>query len=108
MALSLVERLMGLDATGLLDAPASKIPVHAFFAACNEIVATKLTAAQVKTLFGMDATTSTEFDALVALAPGTQAGQALFVERIHGVFILAEGRFTGYSTPALVRATLGI
>lgn len=102
--MALVERLMGIELP--------KIPVHDFFAAAQEIIAGQLTAAQVKNALGLDAAASTEFDTLAGTAPsGTSAlataQKALWVERMHGVFILAEGRYQGYDTPAGVRAKLG-
>lgn len=103
--MALVERLMGLEAP--------KIPVHTFFAAQGEVIAGRLTLAQVKTFLEMDAAAQTEYDALAATAPTGStstalANKALFVEKLHGIFILAEDRIPGYSTPAEVRAKLGI
>ena len=114
--MALVERLGGWNADGsepVGEPDQPKIPVHAFFAAAHEIVMGRLTVAQVKTFLDMDAAAQTEMDALVALAPvGTTAlataQKAQFVESIHGVFILAEGRYPGYDTPAAVRAKLGL
>jgi hypothetical protein len=116
--MALTERLMGLndDGTEPGDDP-NKIPVHAFFAALNEIVAGALTVAQVKALFAMRNTVDAsgrsdmgELDSLAATLPAASnpAARALFLERVHGVYMLAEGRFTGYNTPAAVRAKLGI
>jgi len=85
-----------------------KIPVHTFFAASNEVVAGAVTRAAVKSYFGMDAATATEYDLLANLAPGSAAAQALYVSRVHSVFILAEDRVPGYDTPAAIRAKLGI
>lgn len=110
----LVERLMGLNADGTpMDTPdqlAKKIGTHYFFAAIGEVVHGRLTAANVKTMFNMNANEQTELNALAALMPAAsnQVGRALFIESIHGLFMLAEGRFPGYSTPAEVRAKLGI
>lgn len=103
--MALVERLMGLEEP--------KIPVHDFFAAQNEIIAGRLTIAQVKTALGMDAAAQAEYDTLAATAPtGTTAtalaNKALFISGIHAVFILAEGGYTGYNTASAVRTKLGI
>lgn len=124
--MALCERLMGLndDGTPPSNGYALKIPVHAFFAAAGEIIAGGLTVAGVKALVwpgGSPAMRSAavgpagksdtgEFDALVALAPSVAvpALQALFIERIHGVLMLAESGIAGYSTPAQVRTKLGI
>lgn len=112
----LVERLMGLNADGTEPAAAPdrpKIPVHDWFAAGHELIAGALTVAQIKTALEMDASEETEFDELVATAPtGTSAlavaNKAHFVNRMHAVFILAEGRYAGYNTSAAVRALLGL
>lgn len=103
--MALVERLMGLESP--------KIPVHDFFAAAQEIVSGRLTAAQVKTALSLDTAASTEFDTLAATAPtGTSAtalaNKALWVHSMHAVFILAEAGYSGYNTPANVRSKLGI
>lgn len=110
--MALVERLMGLADDGVTLAGAGKIPVHAFFAAIHQRVDSALTRQQVLDLFVMQADDITEYDALAALAPsGTSAlavaQKSMFIEKVHAVFILAEGRYTGYSTPALVRGKLG-
>ncbi len=114
----LVERLMGLNDDG--SAPAEgynlKIPVHLFFAGAGEIISGRLTETQVKALSwipggpAMRASDQAEFDSLIALAPGAgnPAGRALYLESVHGVFMLAESRIAGYDTPAAVRAKLGI
>jgi len=96
----LVERLMDLEQP--------RIRVHDFFAANAQRIAAQLTRQEVIDLFAMTAADILEYDLLAALAPGTQVGQALFIEKIHAVFILAEGRYAGYDTPALVRAKLGL
>lgn len=103
--MALVERLMGLENP--------KIPVHDFFAANQEIVNGNLTAAAIKTYLNMDAAAQAEYDALIAKYPtGTTAvayfNKSTFISRIHSVFILAEQRYPGYDTPALVRAKLGL
>lgn len=102
----LVERLMG-------EPGYTKIPVHDFFAAQSEVIRGGLTVAQVKTFLNMTASEQAEYDALVATAPtGTSAtalaNKALFIEKIHAIFILAEKRYPQYSTPAEVRSKLGI
>ena len=104
--MALVERLMNWEQP--------RISVHQFFAAQTEVVAGRLTVANVKNFLQMDAAAQAEYDALIATAPtGTTAtalaNKALFIEKVHSVFILAEaGNIPGYSTPAEVRAKLGI
>ena len=105
VVMALVERLMGLEEP--------KIPVHDFFAAAMEIIAGRLTTAQVKTALALDAAGQSEFDTLAATAPtGTSAtalaNKALWVHSMHSVFVLAEGGYAGYNTPANVRSKLGI
>lgn len=115
--MALVERLMGLADDGVSPAPETpdkgKITVHAFFAAQSEIVRGALTVAQVKSALNMDAACAAEYDLLVALAPtgGTtaaQLGRLNYINMVHSIFILAEGRYTQYATPAQVRTKLGI
>jgi len=103
--MALVERLMH---TPFETDAARFIPVHYFFAAIGEVIQGALTSAQVQSFLGMTAADIVDWDALVALIPGATAGRALYAERIHGVFMLAEGRFPGYDTPAAVRSKLGI
>jgi hypothetical protein len=103
--MALVERLMGLEEP--------KIPVHTFFAAQSEVIRGAVTVAQVKTYFAMDAAAQAEYDSLVATAPTGStatalANKALFMEKVHAVFILAEDVVTQYTTPAEVRSKLGI
>ena len=90
-----------------------RIPAHAFFAANHERIEGRLTRQEVIDLFAMDAATIVEYDVLAATAPtGTNALQtalkALFIEKVHAIFILANGRYAGYDTPAAVRTKLGI
>jgi hypothetical protein len=89
------------------------ISAHIFFAAQQEIIMGRLTVAQVKSYLELDAAAQAEYDALVALAPtgntaSALANKSLYINSIHGVFILAEKRAPGYSTPDEVRAKLGI
>lgn len=90
-----------------------KIPVHAFFAAAQEVINGRLTNTQVKTFLEMDSAAQTEYDTIGATAPvGTTAlalaQKSLWLDGIHGIFILAEGGYPGYDTPADVRTKLGI
>jgi hypothetical protein len=110
--MALVERLMGLESP--------PIAAHAFFAACNELMAGRITATGIKNYLGMNAAASAEFDTLIANAPSTSnatniANRALYIERVHSVIILAnhqEGNppvpVPGYSTPAEIRTKLGL
>lgn len=103
--MALIERIMALEEP--------RIPVHYFFAANQEAIEGNVTVAQVKAAFAMDSAAATEYDSIVALAPSggsalAVAQKSLYVSRVHAVFMLAEGRFTGYDTPAAVRTKLGI
>jgi hypothetical protein len=103
--MALVERLMGLEEP--------KIPVHDFFAAQQQVIKGNITVTQVKSFLNMDAACAAEYDALVALYPtGTTAAayfnKTQYIQDSHSVFLLAENRYPGYSTPAEVRAKLGI
>lgn len=103
--MALVERLMHEP---FETDPTRIIPVHSFFAAIGEVVQGALTSAQVQSFLNMTTADIVDWNALVALVPGAAAGKALYIERLHGVFILAEGRYPGYDTPSGVRAKLGI
>lgn len=114
---ALVERLMGLNDNGTEPTGnlALKIPVHLFFAGCTEVAESQLTVAQLKNGLNMRTVNDAsgrndddEFDALIALAPAQSGPRAMYLNRIHAVFILAEERAALYNTPALVRAKLGI
>ena len=112
--MALVERLMGLADDGVTPVGRpQKIPVHAFFAANHQRIEAALTRADVIALFALEADDIVEYDILAALAPtGTNALQtaqkAMFIEKMHAVLILAEGRYAGYDTPAAVRTKLGV
>lgn len=103
--MALIERLMDLEQP--------RIPVHDFFAANAQRIDGQLTRAEVIAMFALDAAATTEYDAIAALAPTgntalATAQKAMFIERIHGVLLLGEGRYPGYATPADVRAKIGI
>lgn len=103
--MALVERLMALETP--------RIHVHTFFAAIHERVGGALTRQQVLDMFALDAAAIVDYDALAALAPSggsalAEAQRAHYINRVHAVFILAESRMPGYTTPAEVRAKFGI
>lgn len=102
--MALIERLMH-DSS---EPEADWIPVHDFFAAASEVERGALTSAQVQTALNMDAGDIADWNALVALVTGAATARLAVIQRMHAVFILAEGRYTGYSTPAAVRSKLGI
>lgn len=102
--MALVERLMHDSSE-----PESRwFAVHAFFAACSEIERGALTIAQVKNFMDMTPEDGVDFDALVGLVTGAAAARLAVIQRVHSVFILAEGRYPGYDTPVAVRGKLGI
>jgi len=102
--MSLVERLMHQDTD------ARNMSVHEFFAAVTELLYGNLTAAQVQNHYAMTEDDLADWSALAAQIPDTNqtAARALYVEHLHAAFILAERRAPTYSTPAEVRARLGI
>lgn len=112
--MALIERLMHWGANLSDTAPPAfepeerRLSVHAFYAASIEMALGEMTVASFKTAINTTAADNADLDALIALVPGSQAGKAQFVHEIHAVLLLAEGRFTGYTTPALVRTRLGI
>jgi hypothetical protein len=104
--MALVERLMHWPT----EPEADWISVHQFFAAQHEVMMGYLTTANVKTYLAMDAGDIADYDAMIANTPpaNQKADRALYIERIHAVFILAEQRVTQYTTPAEVRTKLNI
>jgi hypothetical protein len=118
--MALIERLMGLAADGVSPSPdeqenpsQAKIPIHLFFAAQSEILAGRLTVANVRNYLLMDDACTAEYEALIATAPtgsttDAKVNKRIFLDSIHSVFILAERRAPGYHTPAAVRSKLGL
>lgn len=103
---ALVERLMGIEGF-------EKITVHTFFALNNERIRGQVTRQDVIDALGLTGDDITEYDALAALAPSgstalAEAQKSLFLGSVHSVFLLAEERVAGYSTPTEVRARLGL
>lgn len=102
--MALIERLMHDTSE-----PATRhIPVHDFFAAASEVERGALTSNQVQTALAMTAPDIADWNALVALVTGAAAARLAIIQRMHAVFILAEGRYAGYDTPSAVRTKLGI
>ena len=85
-----------------------ELSVHDVYAASLEMARGAITVAQFKAAISSTVADNVDIDALIAAVPGTDAARAIYIHRIHAVFILAEERFGGYSTPALVRTKLGI
>jgi hypothetical protein len=105
--MALVERIMGVE-----EGVAS-IPVHFFFAANHQRIVGKCSRNDIISWFTLRPEDIAEYDAIAALAPTGQttaaiANKAMFIEEQHAIFLLAEGRFSGYETPALVRTKIGI
>jgi len=113
---ALIERLMHWGLFTLDTQPptfeprADWISVHQFFSAALEILMGNLTPTQVKTVLSMDAGDITDFDAMIANvnAQPDAAAKHRVIDQFHAVFLLAEARVNGYSTPANVRSKLGI
>lgn len=104
--MALIERLMHHSS----EDQSRFMSVHEFFAAITEIMSGQLTAAQVQNYYQMTAADIVDWNAIVATMPAQNqtANRAIFMNRMHSVFILAENRLPLYSTPAEVRARLGI
>lgn len=107
--MALIERLM----RDVSEPRERWIPVHDFFAACGEVMQGVLTQNQVQTFLNMTAADIVDWNALVATFPTGStataiANKAMKIERMHGVFLLAERRYPGYDTPAAIRSKLGI
>lgn len=111
----LVERLMGVNTDGR-----RKVPIHQFQAAAAEWARGRMTAAQAIAMFELTAAEQTEAQALVATVTsiaiaGTavqqadaRARQALRMQEIDHVLLLAEAQVAPYDTPAKVRTRLGL
>lgn len=89
----------------------TKISVHEFWAATNELARGKLNPQQVIDAFNLTGDEVTDFNALVAAynALGTGTGAAAFaksqyLDAVHGVFVLCE---TGKYNEAAAKASLG-
>lgn len=114
--MALVERLMHWGAFEADSEPptfeprADWIAVHDFFAASLEILMGNLTVNQVKTALSMDAGDEADFDDMIAnVNAGADDGEKhRVIDQFHAIFILAEKRRNGYSTPAGVRSKLSI
>jgi len=117
----LVERLMNLAPDGVSPAPDktvdpvhSQITTHEWYSVNVEVLYGPRTVAEVKTFWQMNTAQQAEYDAIVALAPtGTttvaRLGRLEYIHRVHAVFMLGRGlKPPGYSTPAEIRARLGI
>ena len=103
---ALVERLMGWPGF-------QKILVHEFYGLNNERIQGRQTRQNVIDALGLTGDDITEYDALVALAPTGStaidiAQKSMYLYTIHAVFLLGETRPAGYSTPAELRAKLGL
>ena len=101
--MALIERIVKTDPD-----ESRHIPYHTFHAALIEIAAGNATLNQLKSYWNATTEDSNELDAIAALAPVDNAQRALFLERMHAVFALAEAGVPGYDTPAGVRTKLGI
>lgn len=84
------------------------LAVHSVYAASILIALGHFTVAQYKAAIASTPSDDVDIDALIASVPSAGAARAVRIHEIHAVFILAEDRAAGYSTPALVRTKLGI
>lgn len=117
--MALIERIMRTNNDGtedMLKSRVDNIPVHALYAGMLEVAAGRMTPTNFRTVFNISnvvepsgRSDESDLAAILTLMPaaGTVA-RALFIGSIHSIFILAESRISGYHTPALVRAKLGI
>ena len=101
--MALVERLMRTDPD-----ESRYIAVHIFFAALHEIASGNATLNQLKSYWNTTTADNTELDTIAAAAPSGDGARAMYINRLHSVFILAEEGVPGYDTPANVRTKLGI
>lgn len=83
------------------------LPVHYVYSAIWEFAAGRVTAAQIKTAFGLNASESAELDTLLATVTGNLAAKAQRCNEIQCVWMLGEGRYI-YATAAAVKTALGV
>jgi hypothetical protein len=88
----------------LMDLEDPRIPVHAFMAVVAEFKRGRLTQPQAVALLGLSAPEQTEAAALITRV----TNNLLTAIEIHDVLLLAEGRYAGYDTVALVKTRLGV
>lgn len=104
--MGLYERLMGVEE--------NKIPVHQFQATLAEFGRGRLTGAQAQAVIaaisGAPLTPAevTEAQALIATVTGSNTAKLARAAEIDHVLMLAERKAPGYSTPAEVKARLGV
>lgn len=108
---ALIERLMGLAPDGVTPAP--NLEVHLFFAVCQQRIVNNITRQEAIDILGLTSDEVVEFDAMESMFPSgvsalIEAKKTMFLEGVHSALILAEKRVSGYTTPALVRAKLGL
>jgi hypothetical protein len=102
----LYERLIGTEDF--------KIPVHQFQATLAEFGRNRLSGAQAQAVIEfvsgvpLDATATTEAQALLATVTGSASARMTRVVEIDHVLMLAEVGAPGYDTAALVKARLGV
>jgi hypothetical protein len=117
--MSLVERLMHWGSYESDPEPPDHesrdrwISTHSWFAANHELLQGNLTIVQIKSYLDMTSEEEAEYDLMITEVQNvTQANQRdatlRKVEQYHSIFLLALDRMPGYSTPALVRAKMGI
>ena len=103
---TLIERLMGWPGF-------EKIAVHTFFAVQHEFAESRMTRQDVIDYLQLTPSDISEYDQLTGKRPVgptalAMARKGMFTSTNHSVFLLAEVRAPGYSTPAEVRAKLGL
>lgn len=85
-----------------------KLPVHQFYSALIEWDAGETTRATIVTHFNLDASDEVDLDWLKGKFDAS-LNKREFAERIHGIFMLAETGYPGFTTqPELVAIINGI
>lgn len=102
--MALIERLMGEEDEALSG--------HRIIGAITEVVAGRRTAPQAIAMLGLDSAATAEAIAIYEYIWGEQTDpmtdRLLRAFEVEHVLHLAQARLEGYSTPALVRARLGL
>lgn len=115
--MALYDRLLGRNDAG--QPVLNRIPIHQFQSTIAEWARGRITGAQANAIItalsgaALDAGEVTEATTLVNTVPtgattANKADRALRLQEIDHVLLLADAQSPGYTTPALVKARLGV
>lgn len=87
--MALIDRLIGSETP--------KIPVHQFYSALIEWNGGATTRANIVAYFGLSSGDENDLDWLAGKFQAS-SDKREFADRLHGIFMLAEANYTGYTT----------